>query len=407
MLPVLSRKNRRRFPLLPSILPAATAWEERLRVLRRTVVIGRMRMAYIAMLVSMLVMLSVITGTAHAQAMATATPATTPTATTDATTDTNAAMTTGRVLGPKPLQRPDWFKESFLQLQEDVVEAAELGKHVILMMDMEGCPYCYKMLEENFAHAPYRDFIQEHFEVIALNIRGDLPVEVTTDLTLPEREVAAFFGARFTPAVVFLDAENQMVARVNGYRNVEDFKRILDFVQERAYQIMTLHDYLHARQSEVVYALQEHPHFVPLQDLSRSERPLAVLFEDTGCVACLSLHQGHLADAEVRQVLERMTVVRLDARAETPIVDPAGQATTPQAWAEALGIQYRPSIVLFDQGREIARIESMLYRYHFTGILEYVADRHYHDFPRSPFAYINDKTARLTTQGIDVRIADE
>jgi thioredoxin-related protein len=131
------------------------------------------------------------------------------------------------------------------------------------------------------------------------------------------------------------------------------------------------------------------------------------LFEDNACVACDALHEGHLADPEIRDILKGLTFVRLDTRSESPIIDPMGNETTPKALAESLGIQYTPSIVLFDRGREITRIESMLYRYHFGGVLEYVAGRHYERYPDSPFDYIDVKTAELTAAGKDVSIADE
>lgn len=313
----------------------------------------------------------------------------------------------GRVVGAVMAEHPYWFKESFLDFSEDVAEAAELGKHVIIMMDMVGCPYCYKMINENFAHAPYREFIQDNFDVIALNVRGDLMIDVTEDLAMTERELADHFGVRFTPTVVFLDPTNQPVARVSGYRNVEDFRIVLDYIHERAYRHMTLNDYQVARQTENVYVFRDDPEILSLDDLSQvSQEPLAVLFEDSACVACDALHDSHFADPEVRAILERMTVVRIDLRSDAPLVDPAGLATTHADFARALDIQYRPSLVLYDKGEEIVRIESMLYRYHFTGILEYVADRHYERFPRSPFAYINAKTAELTAMGIDVVIAE-
>lgn len=317
-------------------------------------------------------------------------------------------MSQGRVIGAKMSVHPDWFKDSFLDLTEDVREAADAGKHLILFMEAEGCPYCHKMIEENFANAPYRPFIQEHFDVVALNIRGSLQVEVSEDLSLTEQELAEHFRVRFTPTLVFLDETNAPVARVSGYRNVEDFKVVLDFVQERAYRSMSLNEYAARRQAEPVYRFRDHPQIVTLEDLSHAvDRPLAVLFEDSACVACDALHDGHLADPEIRSILGDLTLVRLDARSEAPLIDPAGNATTARAFAETLRVEYRPSIVLFDRGREIARIDGMLYRYHFGGILEYVTGRHYERYPDSPFPYINEKTAALTAMGENVIIADE
>lgn len=63
--------------------------------------------------------------------------------------------------------------------------------------------------------------------------------------------------------------------------------------------------------------------------------------------------------------------------------------------------------MLFDGDREIARIESMLYRYYFIGLLEYVGKYHYARYPDSSFDYINAKTEEMTTSGQDISIADE
>jgi hypothetical protein len=71
-----------------------------------------------------------------------------------------------------------------------------------------------------------------------------------------------------------------------------------------------------------------------------------------------------------------------------------------------LGITYRPSIVLFGKGREIVRIESMLYRYHCTGVLEYVAGRHYEQYPDSPFRYLDVEMEELLKSGRDVDISE-
>jgi thioredoxin-related protein len=314
----------------------------------------------------------------------------------------------GQIKGAKLASHPSWFKESFLDIDEDVSEAAEEGKHVILFMEMNGCPYCAKMAQDNFADAPYREFIQEHFEVIALNTKGDREVAVTEDLSMPEKEVADLYQVRFTPTLIFLDAANRPVARVSGYRNREDFKVVLDYVQERAYRDQTLNEYAAAKAAAEVYAFRDHPQIQRIDDLGGvADRPLAVLFEDAGCIACDALHDGHLADPEIRAIIDGLTLVRLDTRSEAPITDPMGNATTAKAFAEASGIQYRPTIVLFDRGREITRIESMLYRYHFGGVLEYVAGRHYERYPSSPFDYIDVKTAELTAAGKDVSIADE
>jgi len=312
----------------------------------------------------------------------------------------------GKVSGDKETVYPDWFKESFLDIAADASDSAQSDKHLMLFLEMNGCPYCYKMIEENFKHAPYTDFIKAHFDVVALNIRGDREVALDEDTTATEKEVAGLLNVRYTPTIIFLDSQNRAVARVNGYRNVADFKLVLDYVQQKAYENETLAQYVDAHKTRV-YKLRNHPQLKDIRDLHAiADRPLAVLFEDAGCTGCDTLHDGYLKDPEVNAALGRFTFVRLDALSDEPIVDVNGNHTTPKAWAERLGLTYRPGWVLFDQGREIARIDAMLYRYHFLGVLEYVGDRHYEQYPGSPFRYIDAKTAELLKQGKDVNISE-
>ena len=310
----------------------------------------------------------------------------------------------GKVVGGKSSEHPAWFKESFLDIAEDVGEAAAEGRHVMLFMHLNGCPYCYKMVEENIKHAPYTDFIRERFDVIALNIRGDREVAFNKQVTLTEKELAARLKVVYTPTVVFLDHDNRVVARVNGYRSVEDFRHVLEYVDDKAYLRTTLAGYLNERKQKR-YVFRDHDQFAEVADLSDTGgRPLAVLFEDEDCRDCDSLHDGHLQDPAVREILDGFLFVRLDALSEAPLRDPTGLVTTPKAFAESLALTYRPGLVLFDDGREIMRVESMLYRYHFTEILRYVGERLYQQYPDSFYDYLDVRTAELLASGQDVNL---
>jgi len=68
----------------------------------------------------------------------------------------------------------------------------------------------------------------------------------------------------------------------------------------------------------------------------------------------------------VAEALAPYTVVRVDALSDAGLTGPDGQSTTGRRLAEALGIEYRPTLVLLDgpagDKQEIARIGSMLCR---------------------------------------------
>jgi thioredoxin-related protein len=317
-----------------------------------------------------------------------------------------SATTTGQLTGGKASEHPEWFKESFLDIAEDVAEATEQDRHVMLFLHLNNCPYCYRMVEENIRHAPYTDFIRAHFDVIALNIRGDREVAFNEQITLTEKQLAERLRVNYTPTVIFLDRDNRPVARINGYRSVDEFKQILDYVQQQAYRTESLDTYLDARKTQR-YVFRDHPAIVESDNLQQfAERPLAVLFEDESCSDCDRLHDGYLNEPEVLAILERLTLVRLDALSDAELIDVDGRRTTPRAYAAELGLTYRPGIVLFDQGREIARIESELYRYHFTELLRYVGERHYLRYPDSFYDYLDVRTAELLASGQDIDLSE-
>jgi len=312
----------------------------------------------------------------------------------------------GNILGTKISEHPDWFKESFLDISEDVEEAADLNKHVMLFFHLNGCPYCYKMTEENLKNAPYTDFIKSNFDVIAINIQGDREVALNEDDTLTEKELARKLNVIYTPAVIFLNKNNKTVARINGYRSVQQFKYVLDYVQQSAYQQTTLAQYI-AKKKNDSYDFRAHPQLIQGMDLSvTGNKPLAVLFESKGCTDCAALHEKYLSDAEVNEVLKNFNFIRFDARSSEKIIDTNGKETTPQDYAKKLNISYHPTIVLFDKGKEILRIESMLYRYHFLESLRYVGERHYVQYPGIVYDYMDRKTEKLLESGQNVNIGE-
>ena len=56
------------------------------------------------------------------------------------------------MVNPGYHEKPDWFKSSFLDIREDVAEATDANKRVILYFYQDGCPYCAKLLNDNFGN---------------------------------------------------------------------------------------------------------------------------------------------------------------------------------------------------------------------------------------------------------------
>lgn len=285
--------------------------------------------------------------------------------------------TEGKVVGGVEHEMPDWFKESFLEIQDDIQEAADANKHVMLFFHLNNCPYCAKMLDDNFLQDPIKSYIQEKFDVIAINVKGDRQVQYTKDQAFSEKELSDELEVSLTPTIIFINSEQKTVARLNGYRSPEQFKPVLEYVANQAYKTGTLSDYLAKQTQQGAYTLQPNEVFKDIKDLSSIKTPLAVIFESKTCSDCNFLHEALFKDEAIKTELKALTVVRFDADDSTEITDINGNKTTPKDWLKALKLSYQPGIVFFDEGKEVTRLEGKLYNFHFQQLLNYVSSQGY------------------------------
>jgi len=322
-----------------------------------------------------------------------------------------AAGEKGRFLGAEASEPPDWFRQSFLDFDEDVREAAASGRRVMLYFHQANCPYCSLLVKENFTRPDIVAAMQKNLESIAVNMWGDREVIATDGKRYTEKSLAAALGVNYTPTLIFLDEQGKVALRLNGYYPPERFRLALDYVAGHKEKELTFHAYLDTRQAATQGSggLHPEPFFLPppyalARNRLPATRPLAVFFERTDCPDCAHLHERILADPATRALVEQFESVQLDAAADTPVITPDGARTTAGAWARDLDLGYSPSIVFFDrQGREVMRIDALLKTFHVQSVFDYVLHEAYLTEP-SFQRFISARAEKLREQGHDVDI---
>ena len=303
-------------------------------------------------------------------------------------------------------EQPDWFKQSFLDIREDVAEAADNGRRVLLYFYQDGCPYCKKLLETNFSLRDIVERTRRYFDVIAVNMWGDREVTDFDGNSITEKQFAGNLKVMFTPTLLFLNEQGKVVMRLNGYYPPHKFGTVIDYVGQRKESELTFRDYL-AKASPVEPKGKLHYDESYLQPPYRlAERlgvkPLLVLFEQRACPQCDELHDDILKRKESAELLSGFDVVLLDMWAKTPVQTPAGKDTTVADWSRALGIQYAPTMVLFDRsGKEVFRTEAYLKAFHLQSAMDYVLSRAYLEQP-SFQRYIQARADALEARGIHI-----
>ena len=312
----------------------------------------------------------------------------------------------GRIVGGIEHPMPDWFKVSFLDIKDDINEANLEKKHVMLFFHFNGCPYCDRMLNESFSKNGLQSFIQKYFDVIAVNIRGDRSITLTTNVSQTEKELSQRLKVRYTPTILFFDREDNVVVRLNGYRSLKKFQLILRYVKDEAYKKSTLATYLIQHDKKKTYTFRNNPMFKSIVDFSNIKTPLAIIFEDSSCDLCNDFHDKLLTRSDVKQELRVFTIVRLNANStQKTITNTDGNKVSPRDWVKALKLTYRPGIILFDKGKEIARIDGLLYSFHFKEVFRYVSGQHYIRFT-SYNDYLAARQSELLGKGFNINIGN-
>ncbi len=319
-----------------------------------------------------------------------------------AAADTTAPETKqGEIVGAVEHKMPDWFKESFLDISEDASEAGAENKHVMLFFQRDDCPYCERMLRESIDAEPLRSFIQEHFDVIAINTKGAREIAFDENTTVTEKELTEKLQVKHTPNLFFLNHENNAVARLNGYRSPARMTHLLSYVQTKAYLKTSLPDYMAKHVAKGSYQLRDNDLFQPLDDLSKVKGPLAVIFEDSSCDGCDYLHDRLLKHPDIQQEIKAFTVVRLNTDSEKTIINPAGEKVTPGQWAKSLGMTYRPGIMIYADGKEMDHINGMLYPFHLRETLRYTGTGAYKTITRKEYRTARKEELLTSGEGID------
>jgi thioredoxin-related protein len=291
----------------------------------------------------------------------------------------------------EPLSHPDWFKLSFLDLDEDLREVVAAGKRgLMIYFGQKDCAYCKALLETNFGKPDIETYTRRHFDVIGIDIHGDRSVTDFDGAEGSERWYAARLGVNFTPTLMFYDTTGKLVLRLPGYYPPYQFRAALEYVADGHHRSESFRTYL--ARADVPLAFEEGSlnfaefFLPPPYALARShhpgERPLIVFFEQPDCHACDILHTGPLLEPQIRARLGQFETVQLNLWGKTPVLTPDGKRTTEGGWAEQLGLFYAPTLLFFDHhGKEVLRVDSVVQFYRLRNVLDYAASGAYREYP--------------------------
>lgn len=158
-------------------------------------------------------------------------------------------------IGDDGLHKTSWMRDTFKDLREDLAEATDEGKRLMVIIEQRGCIYCKKMHEEVFPRQEITDYIKKNFFVVQINMFGDVEVTDFDGETLAEKDMVKKWGALFTPNLMFFPetvpedrtASKAAVVQMPGAFGRHTTLNLLTWVVEKGYESGESFQKYHAR----------------------------------------------------------------------------------------------------------------------------------------------------------------
>ena len=312
----------------------------------------------------------------------------------------------GQFFGAKQTTHPDWFKESFLEFEDDIEEAAAEDKRLMVYFHQDGCPYCNKLVEENFQDPDISAKVRAHFDLVAINMWGDREVVQVGGRQFTEKTLAEALNVNFTPTLLFFSEDRNVALRLDGYHPPMEFIHALDYVSQKKEQEIPYPEYIAGIKEHKSSGDLNTADFIqsPPYDLRSTDKPVAVLFEEPDCEPCDLLHQKTFQNESAPEILAQFDVIQLNRWSNQEVITPDGTNTTALQWSKDLGLSFSPSIALFNtEGEQIILVDAMFKTFHVLGVFDYVASKAYEHEP-SFQRYLSERAEHIQATGKDVNI---
>jgi thioredoxin-related protein len=131
-----------------------------------------------------------------------------------------------------------FFDSTFGDFSEELARAREEGKKgVLVMFEMDECPFCHRMKTTVLNRPEIQDFYRANFLIFPVDIEGDLEITDFAGKRTTQKAMALQeYRVRATPVFAFFDLDGKLVARYTGAtKDAEEFRLLGQFVADGAY----------------------------------------------------------------------------------------------------------------------------------------------------------------------------
>ena len=147
-----------------------------------------------------------------------------------------------------------FFDQTLGDFGEELETARAEGKQgILLMFEMDECPFCHRMKQRVLNQVEVQEFYKKHFLIFSVDIEGDVTITDFQGRTVSQKDFAfKQFRVRATPVFGFFDLDGKLVTRYTGATSdSREFLWLGEFVVGNHYENTNFSRYKRQRKQEL------------------------------------------------------------------------------------------------------------------------------------------------------------
>ncbi len=125
-----------------------------------------------------------------------------------------------------------------------LAQARAENKPILLYFGRYGCAWCDHVNRKTFSDAGLQKLFTENYALIYVDAEGGKRLRLPSGERVTEGELGTRLGAFATPLFVFMTPEGRVVAKIPGFKTVQDFQDYDRYVRGKHYETQTLMQFL-------------------------------------------------------------------------------------------------------------------------------------------------------------------
>lgn len=138
-----------------------------------------------------------------------------------------------------------FFDQKLGDFKAELANAKKEGKKgILLMFEMDECPWCHRMKTTILNQSEVQDYYKKYFLVFSVDTKGDTVMIDFKGRETTEKKFSEENRVRATPVFGFIDLEGNMIHRLTGVtRDADEFLLLGRYVVEGAYKTQSFSAY--------------------------------------------------------------------------------------------------------------------------------------------------------------------